>query len=103
MSAGCNETEHAEWVPVRATAANGLYATAWVYVGPSYVDPPAVVSGPALSQPMNGDMQLDLLFRPDKTEGQVFSVPGSPADSGLNNLHPTSISSTIREPVMAIR
>ena len=235
---GRNETEHAEWVPVEATAANGLYATAWVSVEPSYVDPPAVVSGPALSRPMNGninleyklnlekgredqsiatwsvcndptgsnkrvvavsrgdkplrsltlapgyvgkyikvslaprnqrskpgtalsiiskvpvmasdvdltkvspdfrnfvvtpnqsfakgmwtisrnwriesgeglengygihstgpaslfyqrdadtgDMQLDLLFRPDKTEGQVFSVPGSPADSGLNNLH----------------
>ena len=235
---GRNGTEHAEWVPVRATAANGLFATAWVYVEPSYVDPPAIVSGPVLSQPVNGkinleykldlkkgredqsiatwsvcndasgsnervvavsrgdkplrsltltpgyvgkyikvslaprnqrskpgtdvsviskapvvasevdltrvspdfrnfvitpnqsvadgmwtvsrnwriesgeglengygihstgpaslfyqrdadtgDMQLDLLFRPDKTEGQVFSVPGSPADSGANNLH----------------
>lgn len=34
-----------------------------------------------------GDMELDLLFRPDKTAGQVFSVPGSPADDGPNNLH----------------
>ena len=34
-----------------------------------------------------GDMQLDLWFRPDKTAGQVFSVPGSPQDNGPNNLH----------------
>ncbi|MCU4677055.1 pectinesterase family protein [Catenovulum sp. 2E275] len=33
------------------------------------------------------DMRLKLAFRPDKSAGQVFSVPGSPADSGDNNLH----------------
>jgi len=30
---------------------------------------------------------LELLMRPDKTAGQVFSVPGSPADEGPRNLH----------------
>jgi hypothetical protein len=34
-----------------------------------------------------GDMQVGLLMRPDKTAGQVFSVPGSPADEGTRNLH----------------
>lgn len=32
-------------------------------------------------------MQVELLMRPDKTAGQVFSVPGSPADEGPRNLH----------------
>jgi len=31
-------------------------------------------------------MQLDLLFRPDKTAGQIFSVPGSPGDPSATNL-----------------
>ena len=34
-----------------------------------------------------GDMQLDLLMAPEKTEGTGFSIPGSPADTGLRNLH----------------
>jgi hypothetical protein len=34
-----------------------------------------------------GDMQVDLVMIPEKTEGTGFSVPGSPADTGLRNLH----------------
>ena len=34
-----------------------------------------------------GDMTIDLRMRPDKTAGQVFSVPGSPAEEGPRNLH----------------
>ena len=33
------------------------------------------------------DMQLDLVMTPDKTAGQGFSVPGSPSETGRNNLH----------------
>jgi hypothetical protein len=34
-----------------------------------------------------GDMQIDLVMTPDKTEGTVFAVPGSPNDSGAHNAH----------------
>jgi hypothetical protein len=34
-----------------------------------------------------GDMQIDLVMTPDKTAGQGFSVPGSPAETGQRNLH----------------
>lgn len=34
-----------------------------------------------------GDMQVDLLMAPEKTEGTGFSIPGSPADTGDRNLH----------------
>ena len=33
------------------------------------------------------DMQIDLVLMPDKTEGTVFAVPGSPNDSGAHNAH----------------
>jgi hypothetical protein len=34
-----------------------------------------------------GDMQVDVVITPDKTEGTVFAVPGSPAESGERNSH----------------
>ncbi len=34
-----------------------------------------------------GDMQVDLVVTPDKTEGTVFAVPGSPDDTGTRNSH----------------
>jgi hypothetical protein len=34
-----------------------------------------------------GDMQVDLVMTPDKTGGQGFSIPGSPAETGQRNLH----------------
>jgi hypothetical protein len=34
-----------------------------------------------------GDMQIDLVMTPDKTAGQGFSIPGSPSETGPNNLH----------------
>ena len=59
---GCDSTapdrDRAQYVPVKATAANGFYVTAWVYVQPAYIDPPALTSGPALSAPSNGTVAL---------------------------------------------
>jgi len=34
-----------------------------------------------------GDMQVDLVMTPDKTEGTVFAIPGAPNDSGTRNGH----------------
>jgi hypothetical protein len=34
-----------------------------------------------------GDMQVDLIITPDKTEGTVFAVSGSPDDTGARNSH----------------
>ena len=55
---GRNSTGRAQYVPVKATAANGFYATAWVYVQPAYIDPPTLTSGPELSAPSNGTLAL---------------------------------------------
>lgn len=56
---GRNTTEHAQWVAVNATAANGFFVTAWVYVEPEYIDPPTVITGPTLTLPSSGSVNLD--------------------------------------------
>jgi Pectinesterase len=58
---GRNTTSQAEWVPVHATATNGLYVTAWVYVEPKYIDPPALTAGPVL-RPGAGTVSVDYLL-----------------------------------------
>ena len=60
---GHNTTGKSQYVPVRATASNGFFVTAWVYVQPAYIDPPALRSGLTLDVPSNGTItaryQLD--------------------------------------------
>jgi hypothetical protein len=68
---GHNTTSEAEWVAVNAVASNGLYATAYVYAEPKYLDPPAVTAGPVLNPPAGGmatvDYTLDLGGKKDQS------------------------------------
>ncbi|HKW28570.1 MAG TPA: pectinesterase family protein [Verrucomicrobiae bacterium] len=68
---GRNTTSQAEWVAVRATATNGIYVTASVYVEPKYTDPPAVTAGPTIHLSADGaaivDYTLDLHGREDQS------------------------------------
>ena len=56
---GSNTTNHAEYATVRATAANGFYVTAHIYVEPAYIDPPAFTQKPALAAPNRGKIAVD--------------------------------------------
>lgn len=56
---GKNSTDKAQFVPIRATAANGFYVTAYLYVEPKYVDAPAITSSPKLSGPIDGTIGVD--------------------------------------------
>jgi len=56
---GRNTTDQAEWVPVHATAADGVYVTAYIYVEPKYIDPPAITAGLTLAPPVNGTVSVD--------------------------------------------
>ena len=67
---GRNTTDHAEWVPIRATAANGLYVTAWVHVEPAFTAPPRLLAGPTLLPPKNGKVQLDYRLKLDGKQDQ---------------------------------
>lgn len=71
VATGRNTTEQAQWVAVHATAANGFFVTAWVYVEPAFTDPPAVIHEPALAPSSHGmvklDYELDLGGREDQS------------------------------------
>jgi hypothetical protein len=56
---GRNTTSQAEWVPIHATATNGVYVTTYVYVEPKYIDPPVITAGPTLNPPVNGTVSVD--------------------------------------------
>lgn len=56
---GENLTDDPAYVPVTATAANGFYVIAYVFVEPRYSDPPAITAGPTLNAPANGKMDID--------------------------------------------
>jgi hypothetical protein len=68
---GRNTTSRAEWVAVHATASNGIYVTAYVYVEPKYIDPPSVTAGPTIHPPADGmitvDYTLDLHGKEDQS------------------------------------
>ncbi len=68
---GRNLTEYAEWIPINATASNGFFVTAWVFVEPKFIDPPAVIAGPTLNPPDKGTVsvtyQLDLRGKLDQS------------------------------------
>jgi Pectinesterase len=68
---GKNTTDKPEYVPVTATAANGFYVTAYVFVEPRYTDPPAITAGPKLNPPAGGkiavDYTLDLRGKDDQS------------------------------------
>jgi hypothetical protein len=68
---GRNTTSQAEWVAVHATASDGVYVTAYIYVEPQYIDPPAVTAGPIIHLLADGmatvDYTLDLRGREDQS------------------------------------
>jgi hypothetical protein len=55
---GSNTTNHAEYVEVRATAANGFYVTSHINVEPAYIDPPTFATKPAVAAPANGSIAV---------------------------------------------
>lgn len=67
---GRNTTSQAEWVAVKATATNGFYVTAYVYVEPKYIDPPSVVTGPTLNPSADGMATVDYTLKLDGREDQ---------------------------------
>ena len=57
--AGNNTTDRAQYVSVRATAANGFYVTSYIYVEPAYIDPPTFTRMPVLAPPADSKIAVD--------------------------------------------
>lgn len=66
-----NSTDRAEYVPITATASDGICVTAWVYAEPKFIDPPAFATAPTLSAPARGivsvNYALDLRGQEDQS------------------------------------
>src|SRR6185312_600079 len=74
---GSNSTNKAEWVPVRATAPNGFYVQAFVYVEPRFIDAPSFVKQPVIAAPIAGKVSvrytLDLAKHPGLTDESLIT------------------------------
>ena len=83
---GTNNTGISQYAPITATAPNGFYVTAWVYVQPPYVSPPTLVSGPALSTPFNGAVTLNyqLNVAPGRTDQSIITWYSCTDSTGSN-------------------
>jgi hypothetical protein len=67
---GNNTTDRAEWVPLTATATNGLVATTYVWVEPRFIEPP-VLRGPAvIPAPANGRVTVAYALKAASHEDQ---------------------------------
>ena len=68
---GNNKTNRAEYVAVKAKAANGFFVTVHVNVEPAFIDPPKFTSQPAVGAPLDGKVAvhyaLDLGGREDQS------------------------------------
>jgi hypothetical protein len=68
---GNNKTNRAEYVVVKAKAANGFYVNVHVNVEPAFIDPPKFTSNPAIAAPLAGKVAvhytLDLGGREDQS------------------------------------
>jgi len=67
---GHNTGNRAEYVPVKAMAPNGFYATVHVYVEPAYVDAPAFTKSPMLGAPADGKLSVKYALKLDGKEDQ---------------------------------
>jgi hypothetical protein len=55
---GQNATNRAEYVTVKAEAANGFFVTSHIYVEPKFVDPPTFAHKPAIDAPADGKIAV---------------------------------------------
>jgi hypothetical protein len=72
---GANNTGVSQYVPVNATASNGLFQTGYPFVEPPYINPPTFVSAPALSTPANGTISVNyqLNLASNRTDNSIIT------------------------------
>jgi hypothetical protein len=83
---GTNNTGVSQYVPINATAENGFYITAWVFVQPPFISPPTIISGPTLSAPFNGTVTVNYTLSavPNRTDESIITWYSCTDSSGDN-------------------
>lgn len=72
---GNNNTGISQYVPINATASNGFYTTAWVFVQPPFINPPTLASPATFSAPFNGTVTVsyNLNLPPNRTDQSIIT------------------------------
>jgi pectinesterase len=55
---GQNTTDLPQYVPIQATASNGFYVTAYVFVQPKFINPPKLTIAPSIQSPTSGKVHI---------------------------------------------
>jgi hypothetical protein len=65
-----NKTSLPQWASITASTPNGFHVTAYLYVEPSYINPPAMTQAPKLAAPQNGAVSVTYTLDLDQREDQ---------------------------------
>ena len=89
---GHNMTNRAEWVPVKATTPSGFYAIIYVYVEPTYVDPPTFAKRPVIAVPVSGKALVSYALNLKDREDQSLITWYQCADTECTNTRKVAVS-----------
>ena len=89
---GNNNTLAGQYAPIRATAANGFYATVWAFVNPKFIDPPAPLGQPTLNAPVNGSVSVNYSIALNGLQDQSLISWFSCDDASGTNPRPIAVS-----------
>jgi len=72
---GTNNTGISQYVPINATASDGFFITAWVFVQPPFISPPTLAAQPTIGTPINGTVSLNYTLNPvpNRTDQSVIT------------------------------
>jgi len=90
--AGNNKSGRAEYVAVKAQAANGFYVTVHVYVEPAFVDPPKLTSQPVVAAPLNGKVAVNYALALDGHDDQSLITWYQCADTACTSPRKIAVS-----------
>jgi pectin methylesterase-like acyl-CoA thioesterase len=72
---GTNNTGISQFVPINATASDGFFITAWVFVQPPFISPPTLAAQPTIGPPINGTVSLNYTLNPvpNRTDQSIIT------------------------------
>jgi len=89
---GNNKTNRAQYVTVKAKAANGFYVTVHVNVEPTFIDPPKFVSKPVVAAPLAGKVAVHYALDLGGREDQSLITWSQCDDAQCASPHPVAVS-----------
>ena len=72
---GTNNTGISQYVPINATAPDGFFITAWVFVQPPFISAPTFATLPKVGAPVNGTVSVSYALNsvPNRTDQSIIT------------------------------